>query len=380
VSTPLKIALIRQKYNAAGGAERFVSRAIEALVGQGAEVTLLTRRWEHVAGMQPIQVAPFYLGNVWRDAGFSCAVRAELAKRRFDLVQSHERIAGCDVYRAGDGVHSEWLARRRRILSPLGRLSLALNPYHHYMRRAERRMFLDPGLKAVICISEMVKQDILRHFPIDPAKLFVIYNGIDTERFHPRLRDQYRAATRRELGIAPDRLALLFVGSGFERKGLAVLLAALAASGSDAELIVVGKDKHAARYQAQAERLGLGARVHFLGAQDDPRPYYAAADAFVFPTLYEPFGNVHLEALAMGLPILTSSGAGAAELVRPGENGYVCDPLDPAGLAAILRQLSRERCAAMGAEARRTAEGFRLDAMGARLIEFYRSLLSNENA
>lgn len=379
MTEPLKIALIRQKYNAAGGAERFVSRAIEALVGQGAEVTLLTRRWENVAGMQPIKVAPFYLGNVWRDAGFACAVRAELTKHDFDLVQSHERIAGCDVYRAGDGVHSEWLARRRRILSPLGRLSLALNPYHHYMRRAERRMFLDPALKAVICISEMVKQDILRHFPIDPAKLHVIYNGIDTERFHPRLREQLRADTRRELDIAPDKLTLLFVGSGYERKGLAVLLTALADSGLDADLIVVGKDKHAARYQAQAQRLGLSARVHFLGAQNDPRPYYAAADLFAFPTLYEPFGNVHLEAMAMGLPIITSSGAGAAELVRPGENGYVCDPLDSTGLAEQLKRLSPQHCAEMGAQARLTAEGFRLDEMGARLIEFYRSLLSNEN-
>lgn len=176
-----RLAIVRQRYNPAGGAERFVSRALDALARQGSlDVTLITRRWEDHPGYHNLTVNPFYLGNVWRDAGFARGVRQAIASEGFDLVQAHERIPGCDVFRAGDGVHRAWLARRSRALSALGRLKLKLNPYHHYICRAEARMFRHPALKTVICNSQMVATEIRELFGLGDDQLTVIYNGVDS--------------------------------------------------------------------------------------------------------------------------------------------------------------------------------------------------------
>ena len=113
-----RVALVRSRYDPSGGAERFVQGALAALKSQGASLTIVTRSWPDHDG-SAIVLDPFHVGSLWRDTSFARAVCAELARRRFDLVQSHERIACCDVYRAGDGVHAEWLAQRARGQTPL---------------------------------------------------------------------------------------------------------------------------------------------------------------------------------------------------------------------------------------------------------------------
>ena len=375
----MRLALVRQKYNAAGGAERFVGHALTALSTQhDLDVTLLARRWEGHGQWQQRTVDPFYLGKIWRDASFAHAVQGIIARGEFDLVQSHERIAGCHLYRAGDGVHREWLRQRARAQNGWQRAAVALTPYHHYVCHAERQMFEHPALRAVICISQLVRQDILRHFNTDPKKLHVIINGVDTDRFHPRLKAQ-RHAVRQHLGIAPEALTLLFVGSGFARKGLAILLHALATAHIPAQLIVVGRDKHTRRYQALAHRLGLATRVHFLGAHPDVTPYYGAADALTLPTLYEPFGNVYLEAMASGLPVLASTTSGGAERVQEGINGYVRDALDRVGIAnAIDAFASSAHCAQLGEAARAEAASYTLARYADALESLYRDILKSQ--
>ena len=370
------VALVRQRYNPAGGAERFVSRALAALAG-GASLTLITRHWEEVDGVTPLIVDPFYLGNLWRDWSFARGVRHALAEHRFDLVQSHERIAGCDVYRAGDGVHRCYLERRRARLGAAGRAKLALNPYHRYMVDAEERLFASPRLRAVICISRMVRDEIRAQFSLPEEKLHLIYNGIDLESFHPRLRAAHRDSMRSKLGVRPGELLLAFVGSGFERKGVAVLLEALARTHVPCRAVIVGRDKHAARYERLAQRLGVADRATFAGVAADPRPYYAAADALVLPTLYEPFGNVNLEAMACALPVLTSKSCGAAELLQEGESGFVRDAGDAAGFAAAIDALQDpDNATHMGRNARRVAEGFPIAAMAEKMTALYRQLLA----
>ncbi len=373
--TAPRIALIRQRYTPYGGAERFVSRALEALEGQGAQVTLVTRRWE---GERPALICdPLYLGSLWRDWSFArCACRA-LDGAGFDLVQSHERLSCCDVYRAGDGVHREWLAQRGRVLGPLGRLGVALNPYHRYTLAAERRLFASPRLRAVICNSRMVRDELQRHFGLPEAKLPVIYSGVDTAAYHPDLRARHRQAVRAAHGIPPEAPLFLFVGSGFERKGVPTLLRALARLPGDSYLLVAGKDKRQGEAERLAARLGLGGRVRFLGGLADVRPCYGAADAFVLPTLYDPFPNVALEAMACGLPVVTSTKSGAAELITPGQEGFVCDALDEAALARHLDALrDPATAAALGAAARAKVEPLSLERMGEALLALYRALLA----
>jgi UDP-glucose:(heptosyl)LPS alpha-1,3-glucosyltransferase len=374
----MRIAIVRQRYNPYGGAERFVARAIAALGREGVGVTVLARDWQEGGRdggpVELLRCDPFYLGRVWRDRSFARKVCETLALRRFDLVQSHERIACCDVYRAGDGVHAQWLINRASALGPFGRLAVALNPYHRYLLGAERDLFASPRLRAVICNSRMVREEIRAHFGVSEDKLHVIYNGVDLEAFHPRLRLE-RVAVRARLGIAADSMVYLFVGSGFERKGLPQLLHALAGL-ETARLIVVGRDKRTGAMQRLAARLGLASRVHFAGAQDNVKPWYGAADCFVLPSLYDPFPNAALEAMAAGLPVITSTQCGAAEFIEPGHSGAVCDALDVANLLHCLQTIDApEKARLMGEAAREAVAGLGLDRMAAQLAGLYRFLL-----
>ncbi len=368
------VALVRQRYAHDGGAERFVSRALEALKSRDVRLTLVTREWRGGEGFEVLACNPFYLGRLWRDWSFARAACRKLESESFDLVQSHERIRCCDVYRAGDGVHREWLKQRARAQGPLGRLATALNPYHYYVKGAERRLFESPQLRAVICNSRMVREEIRQYFGVAEDKLRVIYSGVDTLAFHPDLR-KHRGEIRSRHGIPADAVLFLFVGSGFERKGMAALLRAMAAQPADAYLLVVGRDRNRARFQARAGSLGLAQRAIFVGAQDDVKPYYGAADALVLPTLYDPFPNVALEAMASGLAVLTSLKSGAAELIENGRNGYVCDALDVPALTAHMRSVTPASAGDLGARARATVENMDLARMSGALINLYNSLL-----
>ncbi|HEX5611683.1 MAG TPA: glycosyltransferase family 4 protein [Burkholderiales bacterium] len=371
----MRIALVRQRYNPFGGAERFIERALAALERNGAEVTLITRDWAG-EGRRVLRVDPPYVGSLWRDAGFARAARTAWMRAGFDLVQSHERIAGCDLYRAGDGVHRQWLELRLERMSALERSKIRANPYHRYVCRVERRMFEHERLRAVICNSQMVREDVLRHFKVELAKLHVIYNGVELDHFHPRHRAELRAQARHAFGCAPQDVLLAFVGSGFERKGLATAIEALArCRDARLKLVVAGRDGHAPRFAAQAAAAGVADRVRLAGGLQDVRPLYAAADCFILPTLYDPFPNAALEALAMGVPVIVSRRCGAAELVRPGENGWLCEPHDAAALAALLAAAADSiGKPEMAQAARATAEGFGIDAMAAKLTALYATL------
>jgi len=369
-----RIALVRSRYDPSGGAERFVQGAVAALKSQGASLTIVTRSWPDHDG-SAIVLDPFHVGSLWRDMGFARAACAELARRRFDLVQSHERIACCDVYRAGDGVHAEWLAQRARVQSPWAALATRASPHHRYLLAAERELFTSSRLAAVICNSQMVMREVKARFGTAAHKLVLIRNAVDGARFHPGLRAEMRSAVRQQLAIAPHGNVAVHVGSGFERKGVAAFLEALARAATRPWGIVAGKDKHAARYVALARRLGVADRVRFVGAVSDVRPYLAAADTFFLATLYDPFPNAVLEAMASGLPVVTTTRCGAAEVVTEGETGFVRDALDVAGLADALARLDPASAARMGAAARDAVAGFTPEAMGAQYLALYQSLL-----
>ena len=365
----MKLAIVRQKYTPFGGAERFVERALVALKSKNVDVSIIAREWQGDAAgdIQGVRVNPFYLGRTWRDAGFAHAVQRLIAAGRFDLVQSHERIPGCDIYRAGDGVHATWLELRNK---PLDRLA----PWHRYTLAAEAEMFRHPRLRAVICNSRMVRDDIARRFGVADDKLRVIYSGVDLDAFNPRLRDMHGRTLREKTGVDAASPVILFVGSGYERKGLPILLDALSRmEGSDARLWVVGRDKHESLMRNLAQTLGVDQRVLFLGAQADVRPFYGAADVFALPSLYDPFPNAALEALACGLPIVTTTTCGAAELVTGG-NGRIVAAGNAAALAAALAELTAG-AGQMRHAARQSVEHLSLDAMAGKLQALYAGLL-----
>ena len=371
----MKIALIRQRYNAFGGAERFVDQAMAAIAGEGSTaVTLITRDWNTtIPDRTVIKCNPFYIGRTWRDWGVARAACAA-TRAGFDLVQSHERMACCDIYRAGDGVHAQWLENRSRAIGPARRLATTLSPWHRYTLAAERRLFTSQRLKAVICNSQMVAAEIRRHFGVAEDKLKVIYNGVDSQRFHPRLKPAARQAIRTRLGIPQDAFVHLYVGSGFERKGVPQLMDAMRGTPDHVHLVIVGADRKLGMYQAQSDATVSGKRIHFAGAQKDIEQWYGMADCFVLATLYDPFPNAAMEAMASGLPVITSEQCGATELVMPARCGWTCDALDVATLGRFLRDMNPAIAAEMGGRARELAGQYTPQAMADQLTSLYRHL------
>jgi UDP-glucose:(heptosyl)LPS alpha-1,3-glucosyltransferase len=374
----MRLAVIRQRYTPFGGAERFVEGALEALLERGVAISLYTREWPEtrLALIEPHIVDPFHVGRLWRDASFARAVCKAIGGGKADLVQSHERVACCDVFRAGDGVHAVYLDERLAAASPLERVALRASPYHRYVLDAERKLFASPWLAAVICNSVMVRDEIRERFGYPDEKLHVIRNAVDGAAFHPGLRaDRDRVCAVHRIPV--DATVFLQVGSGFARKGVATAIRALAELPSDAHLVVVGRESHPQRYARLARSLGLSGRVHIVGPQTDPRPYFGAGDAFVLPTLYDPCPNAALEAMACGLPVITSTKSGVAELVLAHDAGLVCASRDVAAVAAHMRTLlDGSTRARLGENARAAVAPLTPEAMTLELVLLYRELLA----
>ncbi|GKX64247.1 glycosyl transferase family 1 [Pragia fontium] len=373
---PIRLAIVRQKYRPDGGAERFISRALEALKGHNLSLNVITREWqgEQDPDWHIFPCNPTKWGRISREKGFAHAARQIWQQEKFDLVQSHERIPGCDIYRAGDGVHRRWLLQRARIL-PVWRQKLLFNDrYHRYVMNAERDMYGAPELRAVICNAEMIKREIMEDFGVPESKINVIYNAIDSQRFMPG-NEQIRQQIRAQLNIAHDVSCLIYVGSGFERKGLAAAIKALAPTSR--HLMVIGKDKDEKRYKNLAMGLGCQNRVHFLGVQNNVLPYYQAADGLLLPTLYDPFPNVILEAMACGLPVITSHTCGGAEFIEQGISGFVCDALNTDALTVAINELPQQALgSSMGQVARERVKPQDATRLSQQLVTLYQRLMS----
>jgi UDP-glucose:(heptosyl)LPS alpha-1,3-glucosyltransferase len=211
---------------------------------------------------------------------------------------------------------------------------------------------------------------------VDSAKLRRIYNGIDLQLFCPLAHAHERSAQRRQLGL-PEAPLLLFVGSGFERKGLAQLISAMSMRKSDWQLAVLGRDKHEAHYRKQVARLGQEEKVHFIGVAENVVPYYQCADLLVHPCLYDPFSNVVLEAMACGLGVITNQYNGANEVISSQINGLSYDGDDVNTLCQALEK-AHDCFDDYRETARATAEGYSITKMVDEIVSLYCELLSIE--
>lgn len=303
-----------------GGTERHLNQVALHLAAAGHEVTILCRSHEEPPHprVQFEVLRPLAIGATWRAASFARAVQHYLERASFDVVYGLGRTWTQDALRLGGGSHATYmeLAHDATRVGIKGLTSL-LAPKNKFNLFAERRALLSPSLRKIVVNARMVQDDISSRYGLPPERFELIYNGVDLERFSPRHRMTAGARMRSALGLAPTTPAVLFLGSGFARKGLDRLLHALARSRRrDAHLIVVGYDSAEAMYQSLAKSLGLAERTRFLGGRRDTEACYAAADLYVLPTRYDPFANTTLEALASGLPVITSQTNGACELIN----------------------------------------------------------------
>lgn len=374
----MKVAFIRYRYDPYGGAERFTQLLMEHLALRGDEVHLYARRWKEAAPSGPVlhRVAGPGWPAILAYASFVYLVGRAVRQGHYDLVQSNERTLCQHVYRAGDGVHARWLELRLSQLGWIRRWSIRANPFHRFRLWLERELLESPDLKAVIVNSNMVREEILTRFRIDALRIHTIYNGVDLERFQPGRRAQVGEALRHRVGLERDTPVVLFVGSGFERKGLEPLLRAVARSTGGAHVWVVGKGR-VPRHRRLARTLGIESRVTFWGPQEDVVPFYAGADLFLLPTLYDPFPSVVLEAMASGLPVITTRHCGAAEIIDEGADGFLIESgRDIETMADRLSRLCDERFRhEMGRSARAKAEQFPIERTVEALKALYDRLL-----
>lgn len=341
-----KLALIREQFRPDGGAERFINRLAEGLQRQGHfEPHLITRSWVGQPSAFPkVPLAPQRSASrKKRQLDFATAVQQHLSQTPYDLVQSHEKIPGVMIYRAGDGLHAAWLEARAPILSPLRRWWQQRDRFHRQRLDLERATLEHPALKAIVCPSRGVQRQVETYYPAQAEKTVLIYNGIDTQTFHPVSHNE-KMCLRQQADLNPDAFILLFSGSGWERKGLGTALEALKYSGLAAkvQLVILGNDKQCARYARQVNDSGLVQSVHFAGVIADPLRWNQLADAFILPSVYEPFSNAALEALASGLPVILSDACGAAELIDDGVQGFRCPAGNSASFAECLQSITSD--------------------------------------
>src|SRR5580765_378905 len=177
----MRLAIVRQDYHPDGAVERATERALEALLERNVAVSLYTRSWPQtrLQLIEPVICDPFFVGDLWRDWSFAGAACRLIRRTMPNLVESHEPMLCCDVYRAGDGVHAVRIEERAKDASPAERLTLACSPHGRYRLWIEERLYASPWLRAVICKSKMVRDEIHARVNVPEAKLPVIYNPVD---------------------------------------------------------------------------------------------------------------------------------------------------------------------------------------------------------
>jgi UDP-glucose:(heptosyl)LPS alpha-1,3-glucosyltransferase len=380
----MRIAMIGRYYNRQGGVSAVMAELSDR-AGVDHEIDIYTSEALDTEGSPARFIhVPMLERPAWLQVPtFAARLRGRLDPSRYDIVHVHD---GQGLYADVITAHScgaAWFDVARRDAGfPKGWLSRVYPP-HLESVAWERFTYRNSRTTPIISVSQKTADELVRYLGVDRGRITVIYNGIDTHRFHP---PESRAAARSEVSqiVAPrrdDAVVLLFIGYSFMRKGLDRAIRALAGVGDErAELWVAGGDDPQP-YIRLASELGVGERVRFLGHQSNVVGLMQAADAFVFPTSYDPFPLVLMEAIGCGTPIITSRAAGIAEVVTDGREGFVLDdPMNIEELVAALRRFleTPDRWPALSAAARELALQWDWDAIWRRTESLYFEVLAQK--
>ena len=359
----MKIAILRKDYNTrGGGAEVYCANMCSALVQRGHDVTVFSETFlgETNKSIRHVKVSRSMLSGFSRTSSFHRRVQKVLKKHRaaFDLVFALSRTWPSDVYRITESLHAEWMKIRYHKWN-------RINPRHMGILKLERNIFKPENTKLVVTNSELTKRQAVKNFGFPENRITVVYNGVDHAKFHPVENRKEFLGIRRSLELDDKRFVLLFPATNFRIKGLGNAIRTLSLLDENLRnrtlLLVAGGDREEP-YRKLAEKLNVSGNVRFEGRRTNMREYYAAADLLFYPTLYEPFSNVCLEAFSCGLPVLTTSLNGAAEIVKEDLNGFVVPDASAedmmAGRIAKFANFSEEERTKFSDSAYRTSLNF----------------------
>lgn len=378
----MRIGLVIEHFDPRrGGVEQWTAQFAARLMERGHEVHVVARSFAQ--SVTATQIVPHPVVDAPSRIDFAQAAQDILESLDLDVVHDTGYGWHCDVFQPHGGSRCA-VAEQNLLLLPkwMRRLKKAISgllPRYRQFDALTARQFADDG-RTVLALSRRVAADFTRFHSIPVERTRLVYNGVDTQRFHPNRRREFRGVVRDRLGIGRDELVFLIVAHNFKLKGVPTLLAALddwRRRGLRARLLVVG-GKHSRRYRWWTWFKGLAPLVTFTGAVDDPVPYYAASDVYVQPTFYDPCSLVVLEALGCGLPVITTRLNGAGELVTEGKEGYLLS--DPADAQELLSRMEmffdtdlRRR---MGTAARALAEKHSFERNVRQVLAIYEEVLA----
>jgi len=374
----MKIALVSILFDTKGGSERRTYQLAKGLIERGHDVEIFADSIADTEALGAIEhaVPSSGLSSYHKLKDFTQKVGRFLAERPdIDIIHNQIRPFVKGIVSVGGGCHAAYLERRAAMSNRLKRAAFRLNPFHRYVLDLEKRMYSKDGCPAVITNSNMAKDDILRYYDYPAQRVHIAYNGVDTARFSPSPDETRRTSFRTELGIDYNEIAVLFVGSDFWRKGLDTIIEAMRGL-HGYRLVVVGRGDEQA-YRKLAESAGLKSPV-FTGTVKNTVEYYRSADIYALPTMYDPFANTTLEAMACGLPVITTAHNGVSEIIKSGVDGYVTDdPEDSATVRDLLEELSfTGKRTEIGTAARRRVSGLTWNNTLEKTLGVYETVLS----
>ena len=338
----MKIALITKRVSQSfGGAERVSVNLARKLSASGHNVHILTGHIDTaIDGAKTHLIETVKWLSPLRLLSFQHRIKNILRKEKFDLIYSLCQVYPVSIYRVGDGIHRHWM----KVLHPntlLRGIKYSTSLVHFAMRFLEGKIFKAGNCRLFITNSRLIKDQIMEYFQIPECRIKVVYNGVDHKLFNPDMK-KYRKTMRNKYEIGDNELVILFVANNWERKGLSTIIEAISKTKIDKiRLIIVGRGR-TRHYISLARNKSINLEnIIFTGRTIDVEKYYGMADLFVLPSRYEPFSNACLEAMACGLPVVTTKTNGASELIKEGGNGFVLENWNNSdNLSEIIKKLT----------------------------------------
>jgi UDP-glucose:(heptosyl)LPS alpha-1,3-glucosyltransferase len=338
------VYILKNRLGHLGGLEKYTWRIANAFAKKGCHVTILTSDNIQKAHDHPLlhfeHLPCHHKLSVAKIQEFDRNTRKYLLNKPYHLIFGMDRNRHQTHLRLGNGIHRMFLKTRKFTDSFFKRVITPFNPLHRLVLSMEKEALESKELRAVFANSHMVKEELLSCYAVDPKKIHVIHNGVEWYELEKdfELWVEKKPKIAASLHVNPATYHFLFIGNGYKRKGLSLLLKALSLiKNEDFHLFVIGKDKELPEYVLKAKKLGLEHKITFCGQCSDVKKFYQLCDALVIPSFYDPFANVTVEALAMGLYVISSKSNGGHEILTP-ENGYTLETLqDPSCLAAALK-------------------------------------------
>jgi UDP-glucose:(heptosyl)LPS alpha-1,3-glucosyltransferase len=394
----MKVAITHTRYIFKGGVERYIYDLVKRLLEAGHEVHFFCHFWDKEVDPR---VHLHRVPNTWKHIRFMKVwsydrwLTRHVKRGEWDVVHGFSKSSYQDIYTDGSGCLADYQAYSidhaggGKLKQRMRRSSL----HQRTVAAIEARRFDRGNFAKVVAMSDLAGEQIKQRYSLTPEEVVTVYNGVDIERFHPRVREQQRAEYMARINVPADGFVALCIGNDYRRKGVATLIEAARIvqergglpGDRPLRVAVVGKERHHREHELSqlAKDKGVYDLVKFYGPQDLVERWHGLSDTFVLPTRFDAFGNVILEAMASGVPPIVSNKAGAAEVVSHGETGFVLeDPEDATKVAEHLIQLAGDEALRqrMGAAARTAAEGYSWDHHFETMLALYEQVAAQKGA